>query len=843
MARYCRLCKTSFTTRTRFKNHRKLVHARPIPVPPPSHFVPHPHLTAEKCDEHGNFIPADAPPPPRPDDIDWHPFPDRPTFEFAEFAFEDAHLSRAKVDRMLCLFAAKHVADGLPDYNSIFKDYQEILDSVDAIQYGEAPWKTFAVRYSGPVTPASPAWQRETYYVHTRNTLRVAEILAGCPNFNGQFDYVPFAETTPTRGRRVSNLMSGQWAFKQATKIAEDPATHGAMLMPIILGADKTTVSVATGNQEFHPLYMSIGNLHNDVRRSHRDSVIPVAFLAIPTTAHEWKNDEAFRVFKKQLYHASIVRILEPLRAGMTTPHVLRCPDPHFRRAIFELGPFIADYPEQVYLSRIVSGWCPKCFAVPDHVFGPGDSRSCNAMHAAKATYTLHEQWDAFGINSDITPFTEYFLCADIHELLTPDLLHQAIKGVFKDHLVTWVFEYIKDHAASEREAARIIDDIDCRIAAVAPFSGLRCFPQGRNFKQWTGDDSKALMKIFLPAIVGYVPDAMVQCITVFLDFCYLARQPSHDSLSLDVMANLLDQFQALRVVFEEEGVRAEHSFALPRQHSLFHYIRSIKLFGSLNGLCSSITESKHITAVKQPWRESNRRNALGQIIRKNTRLNKLAAARSELGRRNMLYGDVLTYVRLLAGLFADPDESSDEDGEAEDSEDEDDVRFRDLADAAEADEDLADGCVDLSNTPAYVKSVGQMELDPDGPDPDEIDLDMCPYVWAGDRVSVYHCASATFYAPSELCGPCSMHREMIRATPLWWGEYPRYDTVLVKTDPNAIGLDALTVARVRCFFLYKHKDVTHKCALVEWFTLDADEPDPVTGMWVVRPELDHDGA
>ena len=55
------------------------------------------------------------------------------------------------------------------------------------------------------------------------------------------------------------------------------------MLVPIILGADKTTVSVATGNQEFHPLYMSLGNIHNDMRRAHRDSVVPLAFLAIPT--------------------------------------------------------------------------------------------------------------------------------------------------------------------------------------------------------------------------------------------------------------------------------------------------------------------------------------------------------------------------------------------------------------------------------------------------------------------------------------------------------------------------------------------------------------------------------
>jgi hypothetical protein len=32
-----------------------------------------------------------------------------------------------------------------------------------------------------------------------------------------------------------------------------------------------------------------------------------------------------------------------------------------------------------------------------------------------------------------------------------------------------------------------------------APFAGLRRFHQGRGFKQWTGDDSKALMKVLLP--------------------------------------------------------------------------------------------------------------------------------------------------------------------------------------------------------------------------------------------------------------------------------------------------------------------------------------------------------
>lgn len=52
--------------------------------------------------------------------------------------------------------------------------------------------------------------------------------------------------------------------------------------MPIILGSNKTTVSVGTGNNEFYPLYLSIGNVHNHVRRAHRDALVLIGFLAIP---------------------------------------------------------------------------------------------------------------------------------------------------------------------------------------------------------------------------------------------------------------------------------------------------------------------------------------------------------------------------------------------------------------------------------------------------------------------------------------------------------------------------------------------------------------------------------
>jgi hypothetical protein len=77
-----------------------------------------------------------------------------------------------------------------------------------------------------------------------------------------------------------------------------------------------------------------------------------------------------------------------------------------------------------------------------------------------------------------------------------------------------WVNEYLLERHGEAR-GQEIIADIDHRygfqsvlsqfhsivlsfhsISAVPAFPGLRRFPDGRDFSQWTGDDSKALMKV-----------------------------------------------------------------------------------------------------------------------------------------------------------------------------------------------------------------------------------------------------------------------------------------------------------------------------------------------------------
>ena len=96
--------------------------------------------------------------------------------------------------------------------------------------------------------------------------------------------------------------------------------------------------------------------------------------------------------------------------------------------------------------------------------------------------------------------------------------------------------------------------------------------------------------------------DSQVKCLSAFLDFCYIPRRNFITATNLAELQDVLDQFHHYQEIFVGTASVTGEQISLPHQHALMHYIHSIRLFGSPNGLCSSITESKHIKAVKEPW-------------------------------------------------------------------------------------------------------------------------------------------------------------------------------------------------------------------------------------------------
>jgi hypothetical protein len=159
---------------------------------------------------------------------------------------------------------------------------------------------------------------------------------------------------------------------------------------------------------------------------------------------------------------------------------------------------------------------------------------------------------------------------------------------------------------------------------------------------------------------VKRVPDDIVRCVVALLDFAYTARRNAHDTSSLRFMEVTLARFHEYRTVFTDVGIRDE-GFSLPRQHALAHYVDAVHSFGSPNGLCSSITESKHIDAVKRPWRRSNRNNAIFQMLKTNERMHKLDAARVEFARKGMLDTSIMDDAERISNVRERVDDVDDD--------------------------------------------------------------------------------------------------------------------------------------------------------------------------------------
>ncbi|KAI5980694.1 hypothetical protein EDD15DRAFT_2392728 [Pisolithus albus] len=762
----------------------------------------HPGLTGQPCNAEGDFLPNGAQPEPRqprsPDD--WSPYNSRLEFELADFTYTCSQMSAVSLNVLLELWAASLIeAGGGP----IFSSCREMYQAIDNTDVGDVKWQSF-----------TDIWFRDPR--------KVVQNMLGNSEFAKEMDYQPFREyDMKSSMRRWQDFMSGDWAWRQADIIAQDPDCLGSAFVPIILGSDKTMVSVATGQNDYYPLYLSIGNICNNVRRAHHNGVVLIAFLAMC--------QDNFRKFRRQLFHSTLGHILKSFKSGMVKPEVTLFGDGHYRRVIYGLGPYIADYEEQALLTCIVRNWCPsRCLAYRN------DLDDDNALHHCRdhtemliSEFSLDALWNEYGIVGELVPFTHDFLHADIYELIAPDLLHQIIKGAFKDHLVEWVEKFLC-HTHGDARANEILDDIDQQIAAVAPFPGLWHFPQGRHFKQWTGDDSKALMKVYLPAIEGHVPGDIIRTFRAFLEFCYLVRRNILTEKDLDDLDEVLARFYRYREVFKTSGVVT--SFSLPQQHAMKHYQQLIQLF-----------------ARQTPYRCTNKYHALGQMLVINQRLDKLAASQADFESRSMLHGTCLSTA--LAQLDQDneserPLGSASLDESQGDYEDVDGPRVEAHVCLAQTRQwnhaqtiiALTDE-LNISDLPklVHIFLLGQL-LPDDNRDPADVPPSECPG-YKG-RISIYHSASSTFYAPSDLSGIGGMRREYIQAAPTWRREGPRYDCVFVITDPTLEGMRGMDVARVLCFFSFKTRGISYPCAIVQWFDRIGEGPDEMTGMWMVRPSF-----
>lgn len=169
------------------------------------------------CDEYGNYLlPGAAPPPRHPDPApdNWAPFRDRTEFETAEFIYCRTQMSGTNIDRLMDLWAStllKH------DDSPPFANHTDLYRTIDSIPLGDIPWESVSLKFNGTQPDGElPPWMEQEYQIWFRDPRAVIHQMLANPEYNNNVDYAPVQVFNKDGNREYKNLMSGDWAWKQA---------------------------------------------------------------------------------------------------------------------------------------------------------------------------------------------------------------------------------------------------------------------------------------------------------------------------------------------------------------------------------------------------------------------------------------------------------------------------------------------------------------------------------------------------------------------------------------------------------------------------------------------------
>ena len=140
---------------------------------------------------------APAPPPDTTPDNPWAPFEDWIAFKWAHEQYVELQASKKQIGRGLDIWSAILLREK-SNCHVPWKSAEELYQTIDSIQAGDAPWVTCEFRYGSPKPPDDILqWMQETYKLSTCNVLHIVELQLANPEFDGNFDYLPYKEYGP----------------------------------------------------------------------------------------------------------------------------------------------------------------------------------------------------------------------------------------------------------------------------------------------------------------------------------------------------------------------------------------------------------------------------------------------------------------------------------------------------------------------------------------------------------------------------------------------------------------------------------------------------------------------
>jgi hypothetical protein len=323
-------------------------------------------------------------------------------------------------------------------------------------------------------------------------------------------------------------------------------------------------------------------------------------------------------ILKGELFHRSMEAIFEPLKTASREGVEMWCADGRLRRVYPILASWVGDWPEQNDVACTIRSGCPIC---KQKFKNRGSGRPHEPMRNREETLAALREYERTKNMTELRrhglkpwwPFWAELPHVNIAACITPDMLHQLHKGLFKTHMMSWIEELMDE------------GELDSWFEAMPCVQDLRYFRRGiTTVSQWTGRETKEMMKQFLPIAIGNPSLAesdetdFIELVRALLDFSYLAHSARLTEVELSEMEEALDTFHRLKeVVVRLDVLNSQSKFDyIPKLHMVGHYSHFIREFGTPDGYNSETPESLHIEYAKKGWLASNRRNPIPQIIR-----------------------------------------------------------------------------------------------------------------------------------------------------------------------------------------------------------------------------------
>lgn len=230
-----------------------------------------------------------------PGEIDYYPFKDKTDYAFALWLHR-VHITKGNVD---AYFKDPRMAKM---YHFLgFKNATEWLGRLHQIPYGIGGAQT-DLEWTSQMFTVEAAYDEMTdreYVIQYRDVVDSLRFLLGHQPFRNDLVYAPVRHYNGDDKRVYSEMHTADWWWETQKELPD-----GATLVPLLISTDKTALTQHQGDLAAWPIYLTIGNLNRQARRSQsRPGLVLLGFL--PVVENDGGN------IKARVWHMALSIILK----------------------------------------------------------------------------------------------------------------------------------------------------------------------------------------------------------------------------------------------------------------------------------------------------------------------------------------------------------------------------------------------------------------------------------------------------------------------------------------------------------------------------------------------------